>query len=112
MPHVHDVGVATGAAGGTHEVLLDLDHCLGVLALLAKDELLDEAVQHVLELTLVMTTIDNVALSLKKISLILKLNESPSVSVSKCLWLLIILSLRFSISAYAFFEQLEYNIWI
>ena len=65
VPHVHDVGVATGAAGGTHEVLLDLDHCLGVLALLAKDELLDEAVQHVLELALVMASIDNVALSLK-----------------------------------------------
>ena len=65
VPHVHDVGVATGAARGAHKVLLDLDHRLGVLALLAEDELLDEAVQHVLELALVMASIDDVALSLK-----------------------------------------------
>ena len=65
MPHVHDVGVATGAAGGANKVLLDLDDSLRVLAFLAEDELLDEAVEHVLELPLVVTAIDDVALSLK-----------------------------------------------
>ena len=65
MPHVHDVGMTTGAARGADKVLLDLDHGLGVLTLLAEDELLDEAVQHVLELALVMASIDDVALSLK-----------------------------------------------
>ena len=64
MPHVHDVGVAAGATRGAHKVLLDLDHGLGVLAFLAEDELLDEAIQHVLELALVMAAIDDVALSL------------------------------------------------
>ena len=65
MSHVHDVGVATGAAGGANKVLLDLDDGLRVLAFLAEDELLDEAVEHVLELPLVVTAIDDVALSLK-----------------------------------------------
>ena len=73
MPHVHDVGVATGAAGGAHKVLLDLDDCLRVIALLAEDELLDEAVKHVLELPLVVTTIDDVALSLNKVYIMIKM---------------------------------------
>ena len=71
MPHVHDVGVATGAAGGAHKVLLDLDDCLRVIALLAEDELLDEAVKHVLELPLVVTTVDDVALSLKRVQIMM-----------------------------------------
>ena len=65
MPHVHDVDVTAGATGCPKEVLLDLDDSLRILALLAKDELLDEAVQHVLELPLVVTSVDDVALSLK-----------------------------------------------
>ena len=65
VAHVHDVGVAAGAARGPDQVLLDLDDSLRVLALLAEDKLLDEAVQHVLELALVMATIDDVSLSLK-----------------------------------------------
>ena len=65
--------MAAGAARGAHKVLLDLDHRLGVLALLAEDELLDEAVKHVLELPLVVTTIDNVALSLNKVYIMIKM---------------------------------------
>ena len=65
MPHVHDVGVATGATGGANKVLLDFDDGLRVLAFLAEDELLYEAVKHVLEFPLVVTAIDDVALSLK-----------------------------------------------
>ena len=50
MPHVDHEGVPAGGAGRLDGALLlqDLEARLGVLALLAQHELLDEAVEHVL----------------------------------------------------------------
>ena len=64
VSHVHDVVVPAGAAGGPDHVLLDLDDGLRVLAFLAEHKLLDEPIQHVLELASVVAAVDDVALSL------------------------------------------------
>ena len=50
VPHVDHEGVPAGGAGRLDGALLlqDLEARLGVLALLAQHELLDEAVEHVL----------------------------------------------------------------
>ena len=60
VAHVDGEDVAAGLAGGADHVLLDLENGLGVVALLAEDEPLDEAIQHVLHLGSVVATVDDV----------------------------------------------------
>lgn len=67
MPHIQLERVSARLARGRDDAALGhhLEHRLGVLALLAEDELADESVKKVLELVRVVGAVDDVALVLE-----------------------------------------------
>jgi len=63
VAHVHGEDVAAGLAAGADHVFLHLDDSLRVLALGAEHKLLDEPVEHVLQLAGVVAPVDDVPLA-------------------------------------------------
>ena len=64
MAHVQSEDMAARLARSPDHVFLHFQDSLRVFALLAQDELLDEAVEYVLHLASVVTAVDDVPLSL------------------------------------------------
>ena len=67
VPHVYLEAVAAGGAARRDDALLlqDLESGLGIVALRAQNELLDEDIQHVLQLSRLMNPVDDVTIVLE-----------------------------------------------
>ena len=84
VPHVQLETMSTSLAAGNQDSLLvvRLDHGLRILAVLAQDELLDEAVEHVLQLGGVVRAVHDVAVVLE-----VELGLGPELAPEKLGWI-------------------------